>query len=229
MRFTFLLLLLFPLLVHTQTESWTGVSLDKEVSSRWAYAVDIEHRRSLSAAPEEIYLFLLAGNVQAFQNASLTFGSRFEPAAHGDPGTLRVFTDLNYKYPLGNGPFTLESRFRYQQDRPPGENGNLRRVAFRPRLGVSTQINDRFTLIAEFEGRFRFDRRNEWSRARYTAGLEYSATDRLKLELFWRQEDRVNSAPRSDTIFGLYADYKLPNKLGSEARKRQPLGRKLTW
>lgn len=230
MRILNLLFLFAPLFSFAQTESWTGVSFDHEVNPRWGYAVDFEHRRTLDAAPEETYLFLLAGNVSLIKNSSLTFGSRFEPAAHGDPGTLRIFSDLNYKYPLGKGPITLESRLRYQQDRPPGENGNLRRVSIRPRLGISAKLNGRLTLISEFEGRFRFDSRNEWSRVRYTAGLEYTATDRLKLEMFWRKEDRINqSSPRSNTIFGLYADYTLPNTKGQDVNYRSPFGRKVTW
>lgn len=100
MRTIILLFLLSPALVRAQTEAWTGASFDHEVNPRWGYAVDVEHRRSLSANPEETFLFLLAGNLRLAKNASLTFGSRFEPAAHGDAGTLRVFTDLNYKLQL---------------------------------------------------------------------------------------------------------------------------------
>ena len=230
MRSLFFLILLSPCLSFAQTESWTGASFDHEVTRRWGYAVDVEHRRSLVAAPEETFLMLLAGNISPIKNGSLTFGTRFEPPAHGDPGTLRVFTDLNYKVPLGESPFTLESRLRYQQDRPPGENGNLRRVALRPRLGVAAELNGRLTLISEFEGRFRFDNRNEWSRVRYTAGLEFVATDRIKLDLFWRLEDRINQAnPRSTTIFGLYAEYTLPNANDRDWKYRAPFGRKVTW
>lgn len=150
------------------------------------------------------------------------------PVPSGSSPTLTI--NYNYKLPLGEGPFTLESRLRYQQDRPPGEDGSLRRVSIRPRIGLSAELNDRFTLIAEFEGRFRFDNRDEWSRVRYTAGLEFAANDRLKFDLFWRSEDRINQrSPRSTTIFGLYADYTLPDSRKREWKYRSPFGRKVTW
>lgn len=229
MRLTTLLLFL-PLLCFAQTESWNGVAFEREINPNWGYVIETEHRRSLSGAPEGTFLFLLAGNRRLADNLSITFGTRFEPPAHGDDGTLRLFSDLNYKLPLGNSPFTLESRLRYQQDRPPGEDGSLRRVSIRPRGGVATELSDRLGLIAEMEGRFRFDSRNEWSRVRFTAGVEYVVTDRLQLELFWRQEDRINSGPdRSTTIFGLYLDYTLPNDDDREWKYRRPFGRKVTW
>jgi|GEM_PF-6405884 hypothetical protein len=229
MRLT-VLLCFFPLLLSAQTESWNGVAFEHEVNPDWGYVIETEHRRSLTGDPEATFLFLLAGNRRLANNLSITFGTRFEPPAHGDNGTLRLFTDLNYKLPLGDTPFTLESRLRYQQDRPPGEDGSLRRVSIRPRVGVATKLADRLGLITEFESRFRFDSRDEWSRVRYTAGLEYVVSDRLQLELFWRQEDRINSGPnRSTTIFGLYLDYTLPDDRDREWKYRRPFGRKVTW
>lgn len=224
------LLFTFPCLLPAQTESWTGVSFEHEVSRSWAYVIEAEHRRSLSDSPDGTFLFLLAGNRPLAPNLSLTFGTRFEPAAHGEAGTLRLFTDLNYKIPLGQSPFTLESRLRYQQDRPPGEDGSLRRVSIRPRLGLATALSERFEIITEFEGRFRFDNRNEWARVRYTVGIAHQVSDRLKLETFWRREDRINQlATRSTTIFGLYADYTLPDDRERKWKYREPFGRKLTW
>ncbi len=229
MRFV-LLLSLSPFLLLAQTESWTGLSFEHEVSDRWAYVVETEQRRSLSAAPEETFLFLVAGNRALAKNLSLTFGTRFEPAAHDASGTIRVFSDLNYKFPLGDSPFTLESRLRYQQDRPPGEDGSLRRVSVRPRIGLATELSDRFVMVGEFEGRFRFDRRDEWSRVRYTVGLEYNLSERINLEVFWRQEDRINQlTPSSTTIFGLYADYTLPDSRKRKWKYRHPFGRSVTW
>ncbi len=189
-----------------------GVSFDHKLSPHWGYGIDVEHRRSLAASPQEIFLFLLAGNLRFTENNSFTFGARFEPAAHGNLSTLRFFTDLNTKLPIGDGPFTFESRLRYQQDRPPGERGSLRRVSIRPQIGLTTKLKDGIALVTELEGRFRFDNRNEWSRFRYTAGLEFAVTDRLKMEVFYRFENRVNIAPaRSTTILGLYANYVLPD------------------
>lgn len=221
---------LFSCHLAAQTESWTGLSFEHEVSKNWAYIVETEHRRSLTASPDGTFLFLVAGNRPLANNLSITGGFRFEPAANGEAGTFRMFSDLNYKYPLGESPFTLEGRLRYQQDRPVGESGSLRRVAVRPRIGLVTRLSESFSLIGEFEGRFRFDRRDEWSRVRYTAGLEYKASDRLNLELFWRQEDRINQAsPRSTMILGLYADYTLPDDRSRKWKYRHPFGRSLTW
>lgn len=224
------LLFAFPFALFSQTESWNGVSFEHEVSKKWAYVLETEHRRSLSEAPEGTFLFLLAGNRQLTANANITFGSRFEPAAHGDLNTFRLFTDLNTKLPLPGTIFTLESRLRYQQDRPLGEDGSLRRVAIRPRLGLSAELTERLGVVGEFEGRFRFDQRNEWSRVRYTIGMEINASERLNLEIFWRMEDRINqTTPRTTTIFGLYADYTLPDDRERKWKYRHPFGRSLTW
>lgn len=226
----FLSAFFLPCILTAQTESWTGVSFEHEVSKKWAYVIETEHRRSLTDSPDGTFLFLLAGNRPLANNLSITAGTRFEPAANGDAGTLRVFSDLNYKLPLGDSPFTLESRLRYQQDRPPGEDGSLRRVSLRPRIGLAAEISDRVGVVGEYEGRFRFDQRDEWSRVRYTVGLEYKATDHLKLEIFWRQEDRINQAtPRSTTIFGLYGDYTLPDSRTRKWKYRRPFGRSVTW
>jgi hypothetical protein len=228
--FLFCSTLILSFYLTAQTESWNGVSFEHEVSEKWAYVIEMEHRRSLTASPDGTFLFLLAGNRPLAKNLSITSGTRFEPSANGDAGTFRVFSDLNYKYPLGNSPFTLESRLRYQQDRPLGEDGSLRRVSLRPRIGLAAELTKKIGIVGEFEGRFRFDQRDEWSRVRYTVGLEYKATDRLSLEIFWRQEDRVNQASaRSTTIFGLYADYTLPDDRPRKWKYRHPFGRSVTW
>lgn len=227
--YLFFLLGISPML-SAQTESWTGVSFEHEVDPKWAYVLETEHRRSLSQAPEGTFLFLLAGNRQLTDNANLTFGSRFEPAANGDLNTFRMFTDLNTKLPIRGTILTLESRLRYQQDRPLGEDGSLRRVSFRPRIGLSAELTERIGIAGEFEGRFRFDQRNEWSRVRYTCGIEFKASDRLNLEVFWRMEDRINQTnPRTTTIFGLYVDYTLPDDRERKWKYRRPFGRSLNW
>lgn len=230
MRQLFYLILLFPSVFFAQTEAWTGVAMEHEVSKKWGYLIDLEHRRSLIDVPASTFLLLGAANISLADQLSLSLGTRFEPAANGDDATLRLFTDLNYKLPISTSRFTLEGRLRYQQDRPPGEDGSKRRVSLRPRIGLATKISERFTAVAEFEGRFRFDQRQEWSRVRYTAGLEYKATKSLALEIFWRVEDRINQAvPFSTTIFGLYADYTLPDKRDRAWKYRRPFGRRVTW
>ena len=230
MRAFFILFLTFPVLLSAQTEAWTAIAFEHEVSKRWGYVIDVEHRRSLVEDPNGSYLFVLAGNRPIMKNLSLTFGSRYEPAANGDPGTLRFFSDLNYKLPIGDGPFTLESRLRYQREYQEQEGSNLYRVALRPRIGMAAKLSDRFKAVVEYEGRFRFDTRNEWSRVRYTVGLEYDVSDRLTFELFGRQEDRINDGGvRSDVIFGLYANYTLPDSRDRDWKYRHPFGRKVTW
>lgn len=231
MRFLFYLaVVIISNSLSSQTESWTGVSFEHEVSKKWAYALETEHRRSLSAAPEGTFLFLLAGNRELTDFANLTFGSRFEPAANGDLNTFRLFTDLNTKLPLHGTIFTLESRLRYQQDRPLGADGSLRRVSLRPRIGLAAEITERISIAGDFEGRFRFDQRNEWSRVRYTCGVEIKANERLNLEIFWRMEDRINqAAPRTTTIYGLYIDYTLPDDRERKWKYRRPFGRSLNW
>ncbi len=229
MRLLYLVILL-PFTLSSQTESWTGLSFEHEVSEQWAYVIETEHRRSLRAAPEEIFLLLLGGNRRLAKNSSVTFGTRLTPAANGDAATLRLFSDLNHKFPLAGSPFTLETRLRYQQDRPLGAAGSLRRVSVRPRIGLMAELTDRFGLVGEFEGRFRFDSRNEWARVRYTIGLEYEWNERTMLEIFWRQEDRINqSTPRSTTILGLYANYTLPDTRKRNWKYRHPFGRSVTW
>lgn len=230
MRLLPFLFFLFPFLLAAQTEAWTAVAFEHEISEQWGYVVDLEHRRSLVEEPEATYLFLLAGNRNLRKNLNLTFGGRLEPMANGEAATFRIFTDLNYKIPLGTSAFTLESRLRYQRDYQKMGNGVQARVAVRPRIGLTAKLSDRFKLIAEYEGRFRFDERNEWSRVRYTAGLDYVASDQVTFELFWRQEDRINQQTfRSDTIFGFYVDYTLPDRRDRKWDYRHPFGRSVTW
>ncbi|MBC6995061.1 DUF2490 domain-containing protein [Neolewinella lacunae] len=221
---------LIPVPLAAQWEAWTGVALENEVNKNYGYLFEMEHRRTLAGDPEETYLILLASNFALAKKLSLTLGTRLRPGAAEDPSILRVFSDLNHKLPLGKSPFTLEGRLRYQQDRPLGEDGSLRRVSIRPRLGVATKINEQLSFIAEMEGRFRFDSRDEWSRVRFTTGLEYVVSDRISLELFWRQEDRINQAsPSRDIILGLYADYTLPSGRERSWKARNPFGRRITW
>lgn len=230
MRPLLLLSFLLPLSLYGQTESWLGASFEHEVSKKWGYVFEVEHRSPLEQASRGSYLFLVAGNRSLTKNMSLTAGSRYELGRKGASSTLRFFSDLNYKFPLGASPFTLESRLRYQQDRPPGEDGSLRRVALRPRLGLAVDFTKRISAVAEYEGRFRFDQRNEWSRVRWTTGIAYEASDRFTLEAFFRQEKRINGgSDRTDTIIGLYLDYTLPDRRDRDWKYRHPFGRKVTW
>lgn len=229
MRLSFLLLLLSSFGLFAQSLSWTGVAFEHEVNPVWGYVIEAEYRRAIGTPADARGLFLLAGNRKFAKNTSLTFGTRLEPANNGDPATLRVFTDLNYKYQIGDSRFTLESRLRYQQDRPPGENGNLRRVSVRPRLGVAAKLSDQWSLVAEYEMRYRFDGRNEISRHRYTGGLAYKISDRFTVEGFYRVENRVNAGQRTDRIIGLYLDYVLPDNRKRDWDYRRPFGRRVIW
>jgi hypothetical protein len=231
MRLFLSLLFHMPILLFAQLESWNGVSFEHEVGPKWGYVIEAEYRWPFDGFTDGSALFLLAGNRALAKNLSITFGSRFEPGRSGGLGTIRLFSDLNYKLPLGETPFTLESRLRYQQDRPPGADGSLRRVSIRPRLGVAADISNTLSAVAELEGRYRFDSRNEWARRRYTFGLEYTLTERLKMELFYRQELRINSSVLQvpDRIVGLYLDYTLPDDRNRDWKYRHPFGRSVTW
>jgi len=222
--------MLTPWHIFAQTESWNGLSFQHEVTPKWAYVLEVEYRRPLEQASRGSYLFLLAGNRKLAKNLSITAGSRYELGRRGQSSTLRFFSDLNHKLPLGQGPFSLETRIRYQQDRPPGEDGSLRRVSLRPRLGLAVKLSPKLEGIAEYEGRYRFDRRNEWSRLRWTTGIAYTASDRVSVEAFYRQEQRINAHPgRTDKIIGLYLDYTLPDRSSKDRKYRHPFGRKVTW
>lgn len=230
MRLILFHLLVIPFILTAQTQAWTGLSFEHEVTKKWGYFVDVEHRRSLTNDPEGRFLLLGAGSFQLSEGFSVAPGLRLEPANNGENATLRVFTDANYKYPLGESPFILEGRLRYQRERKAVVSGIDRRVAIRPRIGLVTKIRNRFAIVTEFEGRFRFDTRNEWSRVRYTAGLAYEATESISIELFGRAEDRINQASvRRDLIIGLYAEYTLPDGRKRDWEYRHPFGRRITW
>ncbi len=230
MRLLTLSLILFPFLLTAQAESWTGASFEHEVTPDWGYALDLEYRTAFTAPSDGSYLFLLAGNRRIGKKMSITGGTRYELGRKGAASTWRVFSDFNGKLPIGNSPFTLESRLRYQQDRPPGERGSLRRVSLRPRLGLATDLGKRLSGVIEYEGRYRFDQKNEWSRLRWTTGLSYELSDRIKLEAFYRQERRINAmTPRTDKIVGLFLEYTLPDQRKRNWDYRRPFGRQVTW
>lgn len=229
MRHLILLLLFFPFCLAAQPLSWTGLAFEHEVNPGWGYVIETEYRRAIASEGNARFLFLLAGNRKFAKNASITFGGRLEPANNGDPAALRGFTDLNYKYPLGESPFTLEGRLRYQQDRSLGEDGSSRRVAIRPRLGLATALSEKWEVVAEYEIRYRFDSRDEVSRHRYTGGLAYKISDRVTAEAFYRIENRVNAGQRTDHIIGLYLDYTLPDRRERDWKYRRPFGRRVTW
>ena len=223
------LLLLIPSLLTAQPLGWAGLAFEHEVTPTWGYFIETEYRRALDSPADGRFLLLLAGNKKFADRTNVAFGARLEPGNNGDPATVRVFTDLNYKYELGEGPFTLEARLRYQQDRPPGQDGSLRSVALRPRLGIATTLNDQWTLVTEYELRYRFDSRDEVSRHRYTGGLAYKVSDRVTLEGFFRVENRVNADQRTDHIIGLYLDYVLPDRRERDWKYRRPFGRRVIW
>ena len=219
-----------PALVCAQPLSWNGLAFEHEVSPTYGYVFEAEYRRALESPADGRFLILAAINKNFAEGASITPGLRLEPGNNGDPPTLRLFTDLNYKYDLGDdSPFTLEGRLRYQQDRPLGQDGSQRAVALRPRLGLATTLSDRWSLIGEYEIRYRFDRRDEISRHRYTGGLAFEASERVTVEAFYRIENRVNEGQRTDRIIGLYLDYVLPDGRERDWEYRRPFGRRVTW
>lgn len=224
MRLALLLCILLPSPLYCQTEIWNGASFEHEVTESYGYDFVIEYRRAADDFSDGQYVFTLGTNFKLAEKFSIAPAGRLY-VNRGDFNEFRLMTDLNYERQL-IGPFSLEGRLRLQHDRPLGADGALRQTAIRPRGTLLAKVRDNLDLFAEYEARFRFDTRNEWSRNRYTTGIEWRLTSRVALDAYYRIEDDINEGPRERTrIFGLYALYVLPDPRERKWDYRRPFGR----
>jgi hypothetical protein len=224
-----LLLSLYILPLSAQLESWKGISFEHEVTPTFGYIFDLEYRSAFETLGRGEWLLLTGLNRKLTEQFDLATAVRFQNGGPEGESELRVLADLNFKQAIPGTPLKLTSRLRYQQDRIiNAESGPELTTAIRPRISLIGEITESLSLFAEFEGRYRFDVRNEWSRLRYTAGFEVKLTDTWAVEPFYRIDDRINTAnPRVDHIVGLYFQYTLPDKRERDWEYRSPFGRKL--
>ena len=214
--------------VNGQSEIWTAVNFEHEVTEHWGYDLGGEYRRNASRASDGSYYLLAAANRTFLQSFSVALAGRYQ-IPRDDPQEFRLMGDLNYRRDL-MGTLALNTRLRLQTDRPVGEDGSGREVAFRQRVALKLGVTDRIDLATEFESRYRFDVRNEWSRLRYTAGIVYAVTPRFEIELFYRIDDDINQGGDERTpIYGLYGVYVLPDGRDRDWTYRRPFGRQILW
>ncbi|MCP9235119.1 DUF2490 domain-containing protein [Lewinella sp. JB7] len=216
---------------RAQLNLFTGASFERELNGDWAYEFEVEHRQVVGTGRENRALLLLAINRKLGDRMSLTPGIRVTPRYDPDvPTELRLFTDLNYDQPLGEGPFTLESRLRVQYERELAEGAAGHQAAVRPRLGLAYRVLKYTELVTEYEARYRFDRRNEFSRHRVTLGVSQRISTRVGAQAFVRLERDANvPAPNNEPTVGVYLTYLLPNARKHDIDYRRPFGRSLLW
>lgn len=228
------LLPLLPLLFITtlapalraQTELWTGMSFEHEVNPRFGYAFEGEHRAPVGNFVNGETLLHAIGNVFLGEGLNGALGTRYQ-ARRGDGDEYRVWADLNLKRELGDGPWTLATRLRYQQDRLTTGESEGRQNAFRALGAVTYTLTDGLDLAAEYEVRYRFDL-GGWERWRYTLGVEIALADNLDLDVFYRLDDPVMESGRVP-IVGLFIAYVLPDRREREWDYRRPFGRRFIW
>ena len=215
----------------SQLNLFSGLSFEHEVTERWGYSLELDHRQQLNTGRENRVLGLVAVNRQFAERLSVTPGIRFTPRYGADrPGELRIFTDLNYWLPLGQSSFSVEGRLRLQHERT--ISGGIASAAYaaRPRVGFVYSPNQFLDLVSEYEARFRPDLPHPLSRHRWTVGLEQQLTSGLSVEIFYRLEWRTRVDPlTSDPTLGLYLNYQLPQVRDQAWKYRHPFGRRLSW
>ncbi|MBB4077863.1 hypothetical protein GGR28_000464 [Lewinella aquimaris] len=226
-----LLTLLGATNLTAQLQLFSGFSFERELDTKWAYELEVEHRQTINTGRDNRVLLLLAVNRKISDVLSITPGLRLTPRYDPDVKTeLRTFADLNYALPLGKGPFTLEGRLRLQHERDIHENATRHRAAIRPRAGLAYEVLPFTELVAEYEARFRLDRNGQFSRHRYTLGVSQKVSTRISIVSFIRLERKVNvTDPSSQPTMAIYLNYLLPNARDREREYRRPFGRSLLW
>ena len=233
MQYVFAIFLLSLLLqahsVAAQQDLYVGTSFEHEVTERFGYEFEIEHRQTLSTGVDNRVLLLFAINRNIGKRLNVAPGVRVTPK-HGTerPTTLRLFSDLNYRLPIGDR-LTVEGRLRAQYERDINVSTSPE-VALRPRLGLAYSVAEKTEFVAEYEARYRFDNRDEFVRNRYTFGMSQTVSTRVSVEAFYRFERALNVAdPATTRTIGLYLSYVLPDRRNREWEYRRPFGRRLLF
>ena len=228
MRVLWIILICTSVLDAQEEELWVGSSFEHEVTPYWGYDIVTEYRYALGAAAQGEYLLTFGVNRYVADNLSVTVAGRYE-IPRGGTQEFRLLSDLDYSRRLV-GPFSFDTRLRLQTDRPIGADGGGRQVALRARGGLVTKLAEYLDVVFEYEGRYRFDTRNEWSRLRYTAGLEWRITDATALEVYYRLQDDINEGRDLRTpIYGVYLAFVLPDDRDRDWDYRRPFGRSFLW
>ncbi|WP_157974245.1 DUF2490 domain-containing protein [Lewinella sp. IMCC34183] len=222
--------LLFTAALSGQLSLFSGTSFEHEVTPRWGYNFDVEYRQVLPTGQENRFLVLLAANRLVTRGLDVTGGLRLTPYYGTDPTTLRLFTDLNYAYPIGESPWAVELRLRGQYEREFTRDDVRPEVAVRPRLGLAYRLFAHTGLVAEYEFRYRFDVRDEIVQHRYTLVLEQRISTRVNVDAFFRFEREPSGAGvAAHPYVGLYLLYVLPDRRDRDWRYRSPFGHSLLF
>ena len=223
-------LVVLPVLLSAQANLFTGASFEHEVTPRWGYEFEVEHRQQVKSGRDNRVLLLAAVNRLLSSGLDLTTGARLTPYYGVDPTVLRLFSDLNYRYPLVTDRLALEARLRSQYERNFTEAGRRNEVAVRPRLGLAVRAAAHTEMVLEAELRYRFDVYDRIVQQRFTLGVEQLLSTRIRLDTFARMErDPGDSGSGTQPFFGVYLLYVLPDRRDRDWEYRSPFGRSLLW
>ena len=217
--------------VAAQHALFSGMAFEHEVTPRYGYQLEVEHRQIIATGDENRTLLQAALNFLLSDRLSITPAVRVTPDYGQGPTTVRLQADVNYRIPLGESPFLIEGRWRTQyQQLVSREKNEAYEMAVRPRVGLAWAVLAHSELALEYEARYRFDRRKEFSRHRVTLGVSQEISTRISTEAFYRLERRANvDDPITEPTIGVYLVYVLPDGRKRDWKYRRPFGRSLLW
>ncbi|RRO12503.1 DUF2490 domain-containing protein [Flavobacteriaceae bacterium 14752] len=191
--------------VETQNILWTRYLLKFQVSEKWTPFFDVEERMYMFPFRQHQLLPSIGANYKLDQNFSLTAAMMyFELTLPQDPNAdfteiqqeLRPQIAVNYKHKLNTklsflGRLKLEWRYK----KPPNADSyNFTNNRLRMRMGLTYDINDKFTakLLEEIHINIGDEIvRNVFDQNRVTAGFNYKINEKFQVEsgyLYWFQQ-----------------------------------------
>lgn len=196
--------------VKKDLELWTGGNFNLKINKKFSTGIVEQFR----------FNDTISSLKQAFTQISLkykinkSFSIRANYRYSARPNSFnrnRLSLDFNYAWNKKKFPLSLKYRFRFQ-DTKTNISGN-KGTYIRNKFGVDynlTKIVDPFTAFELF---YRFNKKNEFRKYRFTLGLDWKLNKRMNIASYYRlQRDIGVKKPGLSNIFAILYSYKIKYK-----------------
>lgn len=140
---------------------------------------------------------------------SIEPGLRFYEVAR-DRNQWRYLLDISGRHNLQDSVLWLNWRQRLQQEDLTNLDEPEPETVWRPRLGLTRQLSDRISLVAEVELFYRFDQIERWVEWRRGLTFSYKWSENWKSEFFYLLDRSWNQTPIERVhAVGLYTTLRL--------------------
>lgn len=199
----------------------TGASVDYKFNKDWKTDLNWESRfkDNISSYDESILEYGISYDTPWDIDLQTSFRHYFVP---DKPDGYRLNLGAGYDKFIDDSNFEIATRLRWQYDNNYAPEERDPEQQLRLKLSGVYELGSRLVFVLEDEIFYKMGDKDEFSKNRITAGIEFIVSDQLELNAFYRFENDINKSVNDfENTIGIYAAYRIKKKKEND-KKSEP-------